>query len=380
MDNIAYFRPAKQKEKTSLTRIIEQMQNCRSVLVSAHNTPDGNAVGALLALGRALKSMHKLVFMYNEKPVPSNFHFLPSIRDVSCELDPNRVFDTAVLLNCPDPHAKAMASVRRQNGPTVINIDHHLSNTGFGDLQLIDHRACGASEIVYRIIRKLPVVLDHQIATAIYTGILNDTGSFCLKSTNRAAFGICAEMIGLGVHADRVAQHLTATYSIGQIKLLNQAIDSLEISKNGKVSVMTLTREMFQETGNHPGNTADIIDHAYRLEGVKLAVLIKETALGWADSVQPRSCFHVSLKSGGDVNAAQIAETYGGSGHASAAGFFTTTTLNDLKARILKISESITDDHLEGRRDTLNINSFVDDLPRPALSMASTGQPTGACC
>ena len=365
MNKIAYLWPAEENEKTSLTRIVEQLRNSRSVLVSAHTTPDGDAVCALLALGFALESMQKQVFMHSEKPVPPQFYFLPSVCDVACEMDPDRVFDTAVFLNCPEFHINSMVSVLQHNESTVINIDHHLSNAGFGDLQLIDHRACGAAEIVYRIIKKLPTVIDDRIAMAIYTGIHTDTDSFRLKNTNRAAFGISAEMLGLGVPAGYVARQLTGTYSMGQIKLLNRAIDSLEISNNGKVSVMTLTREVFQDTGTQPGDIDGIINCAYQIEGVKLAILIKETALSWTDSVQQRRCFHVSLKSGDDVNAAQIAEAYDGSGNANAAGFFITTTLSELKALIFKVSESIVGDRLEGQSDMLN--NFVEDVPRPAF-------------
>ena len=371
MDNIAYLRLVKEKNNSSLTQIVEHLKSSRSVLVSAHTTPDGNAVGALLALGLALKMMGKQVFMVNEKPVPPHFSILPSVCDVACELDPDTVFDTAVLLNCPDPHTKAIASVLQPNGPTVINIDHHLSNTGFGDLKLVDHQACGAAEIIYRIIKKLPIVIDHQIATAIYTAIHSDTDSFRLKNTNRVAFSISAEMLSLGIQARHFTRQLTGTYPIGRLKLLNRALQSLEISNNGMVSVMTLTQKIFQDTGTHPDDVDGIIDHACRIEGIKLAFLIKETALGWTDSVQNQRCFHVSLKSEGDVNTAQIAEAYGGSGYASAAGFFITTTLSDLKGRILNLSESIGDGHLEELSDMPR--NFVDNVPQPSLRVASAG-------
>ena len=213
--------------------------------------------------------------------------------------------------------------------------------------------------------------MDHQIATAIYTAIHTDTDSFRLKNTNRAAFGISAEMLSLGIQASHMTKQLTGTYSIGQVKLLNRAIDSLEISDNGKVSVMTLTREVFKDTGIHPDDVDGIIDHAYRIEGVKLATLIKETALSWADSVQQRRSFHVSLKSAGDVNAAQIAEAYGGGGNADAADFFIIATLSDIKARILNIAASIADDHLEEQTDIPN--NFVENVPQPSLRVASVG-------
>ena len=120
------------------------------------------------------------------------------------------------------------------DAPVLINLDHHASNTRFGDCCLVDPQACSTAEIVYRVIRGLGVSIDKDMATAIYTGILTDTGSFRFPNTNQAAFAICNEMVGAGVNPYDVAQHVYGTYSLGRLKLLNLALDSIEISRNGK--------------------------------------------------------------------------------------------------------------------------------------------------
>jgi len=222
----------------------------------------------------------------------------------------------------------------------VINIDHHISNTGFGDIQLIDANASSTAEIVYRLIKALNVPMDKEIATSIYTGILTDTGSFRFSNTNQAAFAISHEMTELGVEPYRVAQHVFGTYSLERIKLLNLALDSLEISKNGKLSVMTVTNAMFDFTKTHPEDVDGMINYARRIQDVKVAALIQEQRNGKSKS-DSRRHFHVSLRSDGSVDVAAIAGAFGGGGHASAAGFQAETSLLKLKSDIITLAQNL---------------------------------------
>ncbi|MEJ2040639.1 MAG: DHHA1 domain-containing protein, partial [Desulfosarcinaceae bacterium] len=222
----------------------------------------------------------------------------------------------------------------------IVNIDHHLTNTGFGHLQLVDPAACATAEIVHRLIKRMPVKLDAAIATAVYTGILTDTGSFRFSNTNQSAFAICSEMIEYGADPYEVAQYVYGTYSLGRIKLLNLALDSLEISANGKLSVMTLTQAMMKETGTQTQDIDGLINYARRIEAVKVAALIHETPTNGSAPQGEEAQYHVSLRSDGSVDVAKIASSYGGGGHASAAGFSVTSTLTGLKARILNLSET----------------------------------------
>ena len=182
--------------------------------------------------------------------------------------------------------------------------------------------------------------MDKAIATSIYTGILTDTGSFRFSNTNQAAFAISKEMAELGVEPYHVSQHVFGTYSLGRIKLLNQALDSIEISDNGKLSIMTVTCSMFAETGTHPEDVDGMINYARRIEDVKVAALIQEQKNGNSKS-ENQGRFHVSLRSDGTVDVAAIADSFGGGGHASAAGFQVETTLTQLKSEIITLAEKL---------------------------------------
>lgn len=309
-------------------------------MIATHNNPDGDAIGSLVAMGLSLEAFNKKTTLYIESSIPAIYRFLPStdhiVRTVGSE---GNSYDTAIIVDCGDLQRIGKAAPIVSRIPAIINIDHHITNTYFGQLQLIDISACAAAEIIYRLIRKMGLRISKEIATCIYTGILTDTGSFRFSNTNRAAFEICQEMIDMGVDPYDVAQHVYGTYSLGRIKLLNLALDSIEISQNGKLSVMTLTQNMLEETETQPEDIDGFINYA-RIDDVKVAVLIQENPNGNKESKDLKS-FNVSLRSDGTVDVARIASSFGGGGHYGAAGFSIDSTLNDLKSQIVKLSERL---------------------------------------
>ena len=201
-------------------------------------------------MGMVVDALGKQTTLYNENLIPAVYRFLPSVRRIVHQADAPSAYDTAVILDCGDLKRIGRLHADAARMPNLINIDHHVTNSGFGDLTLIDTGACATAEIVYRLIRRMEIPISPAMAASIYTGILTDTGSFRFSNTNRAAFDICSEMVRLGVDPYSVAQQVYGTYSLGRIKLLNLAIDSIEISRNGKLSVMTLYQDMLDETGD----------------------------------------------------------------------------------------------------------------------------------
>jgi len=315
------------------------LKNSSRVFIASHANPDGDAIGSLIAMGLCLDALNKSTTLYNESPIPAVYRFLPAVDRVVKQTKKEN-FEVAVILDCGglERVGKAVSALRRI--PVIINIDHHITNTGFGHYQLIDTTACATAEIVYRLIKQMGVPINQDIATAIYTGILTDTGSFRFSNTNNAAFAICAEMVGFGVDPYKIAQHVYGTYSLGRIKLLNLALDSIEISNNGKLSIMTLSRDMFDETRTQPEDVDGLINYAKRIEDVRVAALVQEQSNSRQKS-KPSKKYHVSLRSDGTVDVAKIATSFGGGGHSSAAGFSIESTLSEIKLKILNLAEKI---------------------------------------
>lgn len=322
--------------------IIEQIEQNQRFLLTSHTHPDGDAIGSLLATGLALTAMGKEVQMVNESPIPAVYRFLPSVSAIKRKVAPKSFFDVAIVLDCGNMERIGTVAKRVGQLPLIINIDHHVTNSHFGHLQMIDVDACATAEIIHRLLRKMPVQIDRAIATAIYTGILTDTGSFRFSNTNQSAFAICEKMIANGANPYEVAQHVYGTYSLGRIKLLNLALDSLEISSNGLLSFMTLTQQMLRETRTQAEDIDGIINYARRIEDVQVAALIHELGANGSRS-KGKKQFHVSLRSDGAVDVAKIAARYGGGGHAGAAGYSREISLADLKAELMELADTIPD-------------------------------------
>jgi phosphoesterase RecJ-like protein len=322
-----------------MNSIIQQFNNSNKIIVVTHTHPDGDAIGSLIAMGMSLEALNKKISLYCESLIPAVYRFLPEVHRVVNKIG-NLDYDMAVILDCGDLGRVGQAASLVKQIPVIVNIDHHITNTYFGHLQLIDTSACATAEIVYRLIKQMGLSFGKAVATSIYTGILADTGSFRFSNTNREAFAICQEMVDIGVDPHNIAQHVYGTYSLSRIKLLNLALDSIELSENGKLSIMTLTQKMFDETNTKPEDVDGLINYAQRIEDVEVAALIQEHHNGNENS-RTTNRFHVSLRSDGAFDVAAIAAMFGGGGHSSAAGFSIEETLSTVKSRIFSLADKI---------------------------------------
>ncbi|MBT3310802.1 MAG: hypothetical protein HN737_12255 [Desulfobacterales bacterium] len=325
-----------------MNQVIQHLKNnSRNILLATHTAPDGDALGSLLALGLCLTSLGKQTILFNESAIPEIYRFLPSINRVVRNINDINNYDTAIILDCADLERVGRSSKEiYKNIPTIINIDHHITNTHFGDYQIVDTSASATSEIVYYIIKALDIQINFAVASAIYTGILTDTGSFQFANTKREAFGICAEMVELGVDPHFVAQNVYVTYTLGRIKLIQMVLDSIEVSENGRLSMMALSQDMLTKSGMKPDNIGRLINYARHIEDVRVAALIREGKPNENYNNDLKN-FHVSLRSDGTFDVATIAESFGGGGHASAAGFDITSTLQNVKKTIMDLAEQL---------------------------------------
>ncbi|MBW1821189.1 MAG: bifunctional oligoribonuclease/PAP phosphatase NrnA [Deltaproteobacteria bacterium] len=321
-----------------MDRIINQLLSSNHVLLASHTNPDGDAVGSTIAMGLLLGATEKKITLYNESSIPAVYRFLPHVEMIENSINTVDDFDTAIILDCTSLQRIGTAASMVNDIPVIINIDHHISNSCFGNFQLIDTSASSTAEIVYRLIKKMDVAIDKAIATSIYTGILTDTGSFRFSNTNQAAFAICREMVEKGVEPSDVARHVYGRYSLGRIKLLNLALDSIEMFHNGKLSIMTITQEMLNKTGTRAEDIDGLINYARRIEDVKIAALIHEKQNG-RHNLKDSGRYHVSLRSDGSVDVAAMAASFGGGGHISAAGFDVQSCLTDIKSDIANLAE-----------------------------------------
>lgn len=319
--------------------MISHLKSAEKILLASHIHPDGDAIGSLVALGLALKEMGKNVTLFNECPVPKVYRFIKGVEEITLKTKDFDHFDTAVILDCADLVRIGKSARKVSQIPILINIDHHATNTGFGSFKKIETSACATAEIVYDILKQLNVPVSPEIAEAIYVGVLTDTGSFRFSNTTQEAFNISKEMVNFGADPYKVADHIYGTYSLGSLKLLHKILGSIEVSENGKLSILSLTQDMIDETGTHPEDIIGLVHYAKHIKDVKVAALIQE-------SPQTGKCdrgtiFNVSLRSNGSVDVGAIASAYGGGGHPKSAGFSTRLNYLELKRQMFKYAETM---------------------------------------
>ena len=313
----------------------------KHILIASHIHPDGDAIGSVLALGIALLSIGKQVTLYNEHSVPPAYRFLPGSEKMVSAVESLSDYDAIVILDCSK--IDRIGSLAEKIGDIpVINIDHHLSNDKFGRYRIVEHGASSTVEIVYRLIKRMMgLEMTPDIAYSIYTGIITDTASFSFSNATAAAFAICGEMVSAGVDPVEVARRIYITYSAERIKFMRMVLDTFALSANKKVSFMMATQEMIRKSGMQPDNVGRFVNYAKHIEGVKISALALESEYHQRALPENHTEFHVSLRSDGSIDVADIAISFGGGGHHLAAGFNLVATSESIRETILGLAEVI---------------------------------------
>jgi phosphoesterase RecJ-like protein len=313
--------------RTSLTKITVALRNGRSFLLATHKDPDVDGIGSMLALGKALMEAGKHVVLLTGAPVPTPYLGLNGADRVVQSVDSKTVFDAVVVLDCSD--LERLGEVRNYfescNG--LINIDHHETNSFFGDLNLVDIHSSSTGELVFQVIKQGGFSLGHAIAENIFAAIQTDTGSFRYENTTPACLKIAAEMIEHGAKPWELSRRVTGGYGVSRLRLLEMALGTLEFHHEGKIGMMTLFLETFGKAGADVADSERFVDYPRFVSGVELAVLIRQTG---------ENDFKFSLRSNSLVNVARLAARFGGGGHARAAGLECHGPLSVLKANFLK--------------------------------------------
>ncbi|MBP8645507.1 MAG: bifunctional oligoribonuclease/PAP phosphatase NrnA [Syntrophobacteraceae bacterium] len=300
--------------ETEIQRIVDLIRRHRSFLVTTHVRPDGDAVGSLLALVFMLRRLRKKADAHCQDPPPACYEFLPGIETISTV--PPRVSDheVVILVDCGEPDRVGTALVESVRSiPLSINIDHHVPHDPpFGTVSWVKPSAGSTCEMLYDLSLALPLPLDSEIATQLYTGLLTDTGSFRFSNTTQRVLEVATVLVGAGADPARIAQEIYDSTSPRGLKLLARALSSAVFLAEDRVAAMVITQKMFEETGTSPEDSEGFINHLRSVKTVNLAMLFRQERDGMV---------HVSMRSKGLVDVAALARRHGGGGHRHAAAF-----------------------------------------------------------
>jgi phosphoesterase RecJ-like protein len=298
------------------------------IAVIGHSRPDGDCIGSQVALARVLASRGLEVICVNADPVPRRLAFLSEgMRFLQTdEVLPIASGYKAIFVDCAD-HGRAGERLRLAFSEPLAAFDHHLSNGGFAAESFLDAKASATCEILTGLFLDNRIVFDHQIAQALYAGILTDTGQFRFKSTTRKTFELAGELLSRGVIPSEVAYHVYERESLGKIKLLQRFLSTLKLECGGRVCIGRLPVGVFEETGTTAEDTEGLVDYARMIDGVDIGVLIEErsdnTAKASLRAKEPK--YRVDL----------IAAQFNGGGHACAAGLNLKKDAGDFYERLV---------------------------------------------
>jgi phosphoesterase RecJ-like protein len=314
------------KKRTSLRKIAEEILRGQKFLISTHQNPEGDAVGSVLALGLALEGMGKEVKILLQDPTPDLLKFLPGAEKIIHQAPQNERFDGTFALDCGDRERLGKEFAKVQEIGKFINIDHHISNTHFGEMNFVNPAASSAAEIIFDLLRAIPAALNQAVAENIYVGVLTDTGSFHYSSTTPKTFAVARACLLAGVEPWKMAQRVYETQSLPRLRLLQRVLGTLEVLEQGRVGTILVSRQMLEEAGANPAHAEDFINYPRSLEGVEVAVLFRE--------IGPDQ-YRVSLRSRESVDVARIAGEFQGGGHAKAAGCTVRGNLGEVRDKVL---------------------------------------------
>jgi len=308
--------------------IAEVFKNHQSFVVLSHVRPDGDAIGSQLALGFSLMAMGKTVYFVNEDGLPENLGFLPgSDRVTPPPAEPLDIEVAIALDTATKPRLGDHALHASSNAGTWINIDHHISNPKYGDINLIDATSPATGEIIYNLMTELGMPIPDETRDAVYVAISTDTGSFQYSNTTARTYRIAADLIERGLDVGKINSQTYDDHPYRRVELMRALLNTLERTEDGVLAHWELRDRTRIELALRPEDSEGLIDIIRSIRGVQLAVFFEELADGK---------IRVSMRSKDKrIDVCKIAAVFGGGGHALAAGIRMPGPLGDAKQRLL---------------------------------------------
>lgn len=296
--------------RTDRRRIIELLQGGSRFLLASHVNPDGDSIASQCALRLALERLGKRADVVNSQPVPRVYRFLPGAGAFrTTRPRPWSAYDALIVLDCGDAR-RASGQLDARPPVTVVNIDHHATNPGFGDLNWVVPAASSTCEVVHDLVTGLGVRPDGGIGEAIYTGILTDTGSFRHRNASPRALRIASRLVDAGVDPSRVARAVYESFEFTTLHALGETLAGMRRSPDGAVVWIRLPRRLLAGLAS-AAEAEEWASYPRSVVGARVAICFKETGPGEV---------RLSFRSAGDVDVAALAARFGGGGHRAAAG------------------------------------------------------------
>lgn len=311
--------------------IIDVIGKSRRLLVVTHVNPEGDAMGSLFGMTLALRKAGKEAVCYMEEPVPEPFGFLPGSETAVHALENEAPFDATIAVDCGELDRLGAGFVAFKDRGVLINLDHHISNDNFGDLNVVLPEHSSAGEVVYDLLTEAGMEVGLDVATNLYVAILTDTGCFRYSSATAESFEKAAALVRLGIKPQEISTLVFESNPVRKYKLLAMVLATLDADAGGvggRVATVYMTDKMLEETGSSRSDADGFVNYTRSIKGVEVGVMLREAGPGKVK---------VSLRSKPPVDVAAVAGEFGGGGHVNAAGCTVDGTIEEAMEKVLSV-------------------------------------------
>jgi phosphoesterase RecJ-like protein len=321
----------------TLSRIQEILIGSSRVLIVTHKDPDGDALGTQMAFATYLNDAGIKAQPVRDDVVPDKYRFLHGVNDVPSfdQLNSDTKFDTVLFLECPTIKRGGSVSKLLNDDMTIINIDHHQDNSEYGAVNWVDINKSSVGEMAYEYFVQVGYDISATVAEYLYTAILTDTGRFRYSNAGPGTMEVAGQLIEAGADSQKICDNVYYNLPPSTMKLVGRVLNDIEFYKNNTICLLTLTKQMFADTGAKQSETEGLVDYSLFCKGIEAGALLREI---------DKELVKVSLRSRDRINVAKMAARHGGGGHINAAGCMLNMSLPAAKEEVLRmLSESVND-------------------------------------
>jgi len=311
--------------------VLSAVSSAGSVLLFCHVSPDGDTLGSALAMRLRLLRMGKKTKIMVDGFVPSYLAFLPGAEDVLSPESTLEAYDLALAIDVASHDRLGKCEALFDAAPVTAVIDHHGTNAGYAQLNMVDGDAPAAAILVWRLFEQMNLPLTTEEAICLYTALSTDTGNFIYDSTNAESFVMMSTLMEAGLPLAQYSRMLFRQKEEAFVRLLGEALPSLRIIGNGKIAGLQLTLAQMEKARANGGHTEGIVNYAIDLQGVGMAYFAREVDGGKVK---------VSLRALEPYAVDRIAAQFGGGGHKLAAGLTLCMPMVEAVATIEKALEA----------------------------------------
>lgn len=317
-------------DKEIISKIAGAIEKSNTAFITMHARPDGDAIGGALALYHILKKLGLYVEIISPCTLSNEYNFLKGIGVISTSI-PSGKKDIGFVIDCSDTKRLERVAGLLNCAMTIINIDHHQFNHGFGDINYIKPESSSVCELIFNIALHMDIDFDYDLALYLYIGIVTDTNRFQEGNTNPRSHLIAAYLIDKFIVPVEVSSLIYGSCEINALRLLSKAIESFALSASKKIGYITVTPEMLNATGTDTEDLEGVVNFARNIRGVEVGILFRK--------IPELNGIKVSLRAKGNVDVSEIAGQFGGGGHHNAAGCLVQGGFEEVRKKILDAVE-----------------------------------------